>query len=62
MTTETRKDSLGQMIVSTIVTVLFFPAITLGLGGNWRWVEGWIFALWFDAIMLSLKISVAKGE
>jgi protein-S-isoprenylcysteine O-methyltransferase Ste14 len=56
MTTQTRTNSLVQVIVSTIITVLFFPALILGLGGNWRWVEGWIFALWFDAMMLSITL------
>ena len=56
MTAETRKYSRGQFIGSTIVTLLFFPALILGLGGNWRWVEGWIFALWFDAMMLSITL------
>jgi protein-S-isoprenylcysteine O-methyltransferase Ste14 len=56
MTAENRKYTLGQMIVSTIVTVLFFPVLILGLGGNWRWIEGWIFALWFDAMMLSITL------
>ena len=54
MATEARKYSRGQFIVSTIVTLLFFPALILGLGGNWGWVEGWIFALWFDAMMMSI--------
>jgi protein-S-isoprenylcysteine O-methyltransferase Ste14 len=54
MTIETRKYSLGQFIGSTLVSCLFFPLLILGLGGNWRWVEGWIFALWFDAMMLSI--------
>lgn len=56
MSSETRKYSFGQFMISTIVTVLFFPALILGLGGNWRWVEGWLFALWFDAMMLSITI------
>ena len=54
MKAETPKYSLGQFIASTVLTVVFFPALILGLGGNWRWVEGWIFALWFDAMMLSI--------
>jgi hypothetical protein len=25
----------------------------LGTGGNWRWVEGWLCALWFDVMVLA---------
>ena len=53
---ERPKYSLGQLIISSIISFLFFPTLILGLGGNWRWVEGWIFALWFDAMILSITI------
>lgn len=56
MTTEARKDphkgSLSQFIISCIVTALFFPSIIMLLSGNWRWLEGWIFSLWFNAMIL----------
>ncbi len=56
MSTENRKYSLATMIVNSVVTVLFFPALILLLGGNWRWVEGWIFGLWLDAMILSVTL------
>jgi hypothetical protein len=49
---ETKKGGLGQLIVSCILTTLFFPAIIMLLSGNWRWLEGWIFSLWMDAMVL----------
>ena len=30
-----------------------FPLIILGACGNWQWVEGWLFALWFDVMVLA---------
>ncbi len=31
--------------------LLAWPAVLLlGLGGDWRWIEGWLFALWFVAL------------
>lgn len=27
--------------------LLVYPIVLLSLGGDWRWVEGWIFSLWF---------------
>ena len=35
------------------MTALIFPLIILGAGGNWQWVEGWLFALWFDVMVLA---------
>ena len=56
MTTEHRKYGLGQIMVTCITTVLFFPALILLLGGNWRWIGGWIFGLWLAAMILSITI------
>jgi len=42
-----------QLVGSSVVTSLIFPLIILGAGGNWRWIEGWLFALWFDVMVLA---------
>lgn len=47
---------LGRFIVRAILTALFIPALILLTGGDWRWVEGWLFALWMDAMTLSCVI------
>ena len=52
MTAESKKMSPVAFILNLVMSTLFFPAITLLLAGNWRWVEGWIFALWFDVMIL----------
>lgn len=44
--------SFRTFALNMVISALFFPAVTLLLGGNWRWVEGWIFGLWFDAMLL----------
>ncbi len=54
--TPTNKYTPAQFIVMCIVTAIVFPGMTLLLAGDWRWVEGWIFGLWFDAMMLSIII------
>ncbi len=46
MTAESKKMSPIAFLLNVVMTALFFPALTLLLAGNWRWVEGWIFALW----------------
>jgi protein-S-isoprenylcysteine O-methyltransferase Ste14 len=67
MTAETNvkaanKYTLGQLIVMCIVSAVFFPGIILLLAGDWRWVEGWIFGLWFDAMLLSNMIYLYRFD
>jgi len=47
------KMTVGRFIFGSIITILIFPAVILFLSGNWLWLEGWIFSLWFDAMVLS---------
>lgn len=52
MDTQSAKSAALKTIPSFILTAVIFPLVFLGLGGNWRWVAGWIFAVWFDAMVL----------
>ncbi len=52
MATQTRKMSTGVYILGCILTALGPPAIIMSLSGDWRWLEGWIFSLWFDVMVL----------
>src|SRR5512135_1293930 len=52
MTAEHKKMSPVAFGLNVLMTALFFPAVTLLLAGNWRWVEGWIVALWFVVMIL----------
>jgi len=45
--------TVGRFIFGSIILILIFPAVILFLSGNWLWLEGWIFSLWFDAMVLS---------
>ena len=47
------KMTVGRFIFGSIITILIFPAVILFLSGDWLWLEGWIFSLWFDAMVLS---------
>jgi len=47
------KMTVGRFIFSSLITILIIPAVILFLSGNWLWLEGWIFSLWFDAMVLS---------
>lgn len=46
----------GGFILSALVTLVSFPAVILLTAGDWRWLEGWIFGLWLDAMVLSNMI------
>lgn len=52
MTTEGKKMSPVAFVLNIVISALFYPGLTLLLAGNWRWVEGWIFGLWFDVMLL----------
>ncbi len=56
MASETKRMSAGSFLFNCISTVIFFPALTLLLAGNWFWPEGWIFGLWFAAMVLSVLV------
>jgi len=51
MTTINKRMSPTALIVNVVMSALFFPSLMLFLAGNWRWVEGWLFALWFVAML-----------
>jgi len=52
MAIENYKLTAGQVIY-TIIVLLTCPALVLFLSGDWFWVEGWIFDIWFIALCLS---------
>ncbi len=52
MATTTSKISTGRLIFNILFLIFFFPVLILALGGNWLWLEGWIFALWCDAMVM----------
>ena len=38
------------MLALAIVYLLLWPLVLLWLSGDWGWIEGWIFAVWFVAL------------
>jgi protein-S-isoprenylcysteine O-methyltransferase Ste14 len=51
MTTTSKKMSPVAFIINFVLSAIFFPALILLLAGNWNWLEGWVFALWFVAML-----------
>ena len=49
MAPEIVKLSPARMLF-TAIYILIFPVLILLLAGNWLWIEGWIFNIWFIAL------------
>ncbi|NLI12399.1 MAG: isoprenylcysteine carboxylmethyltransferase family protein [Peptococcaceae bacterium] len=58
---ETNSMTLGR-IIFTLVYILLFPALLLLLSGDWLWVEGWIFSVWFTALCFSTIIHLYRHD
>lgn len=43
-------------IIFTFFYILLYPALLLFLSGDWFWVEGWIFDIWFIALCFTTII------
>ena len=54
--------TIGKFIFSSITTILVFPAVILFLSGNWLWLEGWIFCLWCDVMVLSNMVYLYRND
>ena len=48
--TDERKALTPGRTVFVIVYVLAYPVVLFLLAGDWLWIEGWIFSLWFITI------------
>jgi protein-S-isoprenylcysteine O-methyltransferase Ste14 len=57
-----QKPSALRLVLNSLITILFFPAIVLLASGDWRWLEGWIFSLWFVLMVLSVTIYLAVRD
>lgn len=56
MTAANKKMSAGAFIFNTLMTMVIFPLVTLSLSGDWLWLEGWLFSLWFVAMVVSSMV------
>jgi protein-S-isoprenylcysteine O-methyltransferase Ste14 len=61
MSTEVRRPSFRTLLF-TALYIVFFPALLLFLSGNWRWVEGWIFTIWFLALCASAIVYLYRND
>jgi protein-S-isoprenylcysteine O-methyltransferase Ste14 len=61
MATETNKVTPLKLMF-TAIYILIFPALILLLSGDWLWVEGWIFDLWFIALCATTIIYLYRHD
>ena len=50
------------MLIFALIYVLIFPALLLLLSGDWRWVEGWIFTVWFVALCYTTILYIYRKD
>lgn len=43
-------------IIFTLIYILIFPVLLLFLSGDWLWIEGWIFSIWFTVLCFTTII------
>jgi len=55
MKTENGKLTIGK-IIFTLIYIMIFPALLLFLSGDWNWIEGWIFSIWFTILCFTTII------
>ncbi|OEC87647.1 MULTISPECIES: methyltransferase family protein [Methanobacterium] len=55
MAAQNNKVSTGQMIFS-VIWILLLPALLLILAGDWFWIQGWLFDIWYIVLGFSTVI------
>ena len=55
------KLTVGR-IIFTLIFILMFPVLLLFLSGDWFWVEGWIFSLWFTGLCFTTIIYLYRKD
>jgi protein-S-isoprenylcysteine O-methyltransferase Ste14 len=49
-------------IIFTFIYILIFPALIIILSGDWLWVEGWVFSLWFTVLCFTAIIYLYRKD
>jgi hypothetical protein len=60
---ENKKNNLSvSKIILTLIYLLTFPSLLMFLSGNWYWVEGWIFSIWFIILCFTAIIYLYRKD
>jgi protein-S-isoprenylcysteine O-methyltransferase Ste14 len=55
------KITMGR-IIFTLIYILMFPFLLLYLSGDWFWIEGWIFSLWFTVLCFTTILYLYRKD
>ncbi|MCK4816946.1 isoprenylcysteine carboxyl methyltransferase, partial [bacterium] len=55
-----KKMPVWKYFIYAVITAIFPPGIVMLLAGDWIWIEGWCFSVWFDVMILSNSIYLYK--
>jgi protein-S-isoprenylcysteine O-methyltransferase Ste14 len=61
MASEKNKLTAGRMIL-TAIYILIFPVLILFLSGDWLWIEGWIFNIWYIALCATAIVYLYRND
>lgn len=61
METQKNKLSIGQ-IIFTILYLFLCPTLFLFISGDWFWIEGWIFSIWFIVLCFTTIIYLYRKD
>jgi protein-S-isoprenylcysteine O-methyltransferase Ste14 len=58
----TEKNQLTRVrMILTVIYILIFPDLILFVSGDWLWIEGWIYNIWF-VLLCSLVIVMLHAK
>ncbi|MCX6004568.1 MAG: isoprenylcysteine carboxylmethyltransferase family protein [Chloroflexi bacterium] len=49
-------------IIYTVIWIMIWPALLLWLAGDWLWIEGWIFNLWFLTLCFTTILYLYRND
>ena len=52
----------SRKLIGTALYLLMWPALLLWVAGDWRWIEGWIFGVWFLGLCAILGVPLLLGS
>ena len=61
METQKNKLSIGK-IIFTILYLFLWPTLFLFISGDWFWIEGWIFSIWFIVLCFTTIIYLYRKD
>jgi protein-S-isoprenylcysteine O-methyltransferase Ste14 len=57
------KDQLSaRQVIFTLITMLIFPVLLIFLSGDWVWIEGWLFSIWFVVLCFTTIIYLYRHD